>query len=315
MYNMSSKKTNKHKKNKPKVIDLLDEDKPIANQKYVCVSFISPEKIIQNRDQFYFKEFLKFYEINKSTEKFSQFLDFLSYKYNLKIDDLLGDFKEFIEHEKDEVTLSTISDDYKNFIDKNEENLLQTFNKEVDFQTSVRGLKIRGVFPSIEEAEMRCKLLREIDPNHDILVGPVGIWMPWDPDAYKTGRTEYLEPELNRLMHEKHKNEEGANQEFNARVKEAKMEAIKKNKELANETGNKLTQDVDEDGMLYKVTKDGIRETLDDIKEELENVDDVVIPNADDDHGLSNILSKNNQQLTTKTDETSATDTNALNVD
>ena len=28
-------------------VDVLDEDKPIAGQKFACVSFISPEKIIK----------------------------------------------------------------------------------------------------------------------------------------------------------------------------------------------------------------------------------------------------------------------------
>jgi hypothetical protein len=31
----------------PKYIDLLDEDKPISGQKFVCVSFVSPENILQ----------------------------------------------------------------------------------------------------------------------------------------------------------------------------------------------------------------------------------------------------------------------------
>ena len=31
----------------PKYVDLLDEDRPIANQKFVCVSFVSPEDIIK----------------------------------------------------------------------------------------------------------------------------------------------------------------------------------------------------------------------------------------------------------------------------
>ena len=46
-----------------------------------------------------------------------------------------------------------------------------------------------------------------MDPNHDVFVGPVGTWMPWEPEAYRTGRVEYLEEELNQLMHEKNKNE------------------------------------------------------------------------------------------------------------
>ena len=28
-----------------KIVDLLDEDKPIAEQKFACLSFISPEKL------------------------------------------------------------------------------------------------------------------------------------------------------------------------------------------------------------------------------------------------------------------------------
>ena len=31
------------------MVDLLDEDKPIAEQKFVCLSFISPEYIIKKK--------------------------------------------------------------------------------------------------------------------------------------------------------------------------------------------------------------------------------------------------------------------------
>ena len=43
----------------PKYIDMLDEDKPIANQKFVCISFVSPEKILKNREHYLFQQFLK----------------------------------------------------------------------------------------------------------------------------------------------------------------------------------------------------------------------------------------------------------------
>ena len=39
------KKLLKNGKQNPKYVDLLEEDKPIAGQKYMCVSFISPEEI------------------------------------------------------------------------------------------------------------------------------------------------------------------------------------------------------------------------------------------------------------------------------
>ena len=47
------------KKNDPKYIDLLDEDMPVAGQKFVCLSFISPEKVIQQKEMYFFAKFLK----------------------------------------------------------------------------------------------------------------------------------------------------------------------------------------------------------------------------------------------------------------
>ena len=39
----------------PKYVDLLDEDKPIAGQKFVCVSFVSPENILKQKNHFLLK--------------------------------------------------------------------------------------------------------------------------------------------------------------------------------------------------------------------------------------------------------------------
>jgi hypothetical protein len=132
------------------------------------------------------------------------------------------------------------------------------FNREHAFQTSVRGLKIRGVYNTQEEAEDKCKKMREYDPNHDIYVGPVGVWIPWDPDAYKTGRVEHMEEELNALHSEKIKNEEMAKKQFEERVRETKKKAIMENIEKAKNSGNVLTQDIDEDGNLS-----GVKENVD----------------------------------------------------
>ena len=91
-------------------------------------------------------------------------------------------------------------------------------NIDNNFQTNTRGLKVRGVYSTQEEAEARCKMLREIDANHDVYVGPVGLWMPWDPEAYKTGRVEYLEEELNKLIADKQENEEKANTKLGMKI-------------------------------------------------------------------------------------------------
>jgi len=242
----------------PKYIDLCDEDPPIAGQKFACLSFISPEKLLKQREVFMFEEFLKQWDFKKSMDKFFDFIHFISFKHGLDVETIMNDYTEFIAEEGVKLKSQGVEDDYKNFLDKNEEALTQKFQKAHEFQTSVRGLKIRGVFPSQEEAEMKCKKIRDMDPNHDILVGPVGIWLPWDPDAYKTGRIEFMEDELNQLHSEKIKNEEKAKEEFERRVKETKKKAIEENIKLAQKSGNKLTQAIDEQGNLV-----GVKETVD----------------------------------------------------
>jgi hypothetical protein len=59
-----------------KYIDLLDEDKPVAGQKFSCISFVSPENVIKQREMFYMEEFIKGWDLSKSMEKFHQFLNF-----------------------------------------------------------------------------------------------------------------------------------------------------------------------------------------------------------------------------------------------
>jgi hypothetical protein len=283
----------------PKYIDLLEEDKPLAGQKFVCVSFVSPEKILKQKELFFFEEFLKKWEFNKSMEKFVQFLNFASYKYKLTFDDVMKDFQDFITEEKDNITGSSISDDYKTFVDKNEEDLEKAFSIAHNFQTHTRGIKIRGSYPSIEEAEMRCKMLREIDPHHDVYVGPVGMWMPWEPEAYKTGRVEYMEEELNKLMGEKSKNEENAKNAFEQRVKETKKQAIQDNIKKAEKSGNTLTQTIDDAGNLIGVglantqeqnlTGKGSEISVADIRSELFEGENIVVGKTD--NGQSELIS------------------------
>jgi hypothetical protein len=232
----------------PKYIDLLEEDKPIAGQKFACLSFVSPESILKQKDHFFFEKFLHYWDYQKSMEKFVQFLNFVSFKHHVNFDKLTADFQEFAKEEKETLQKTNIYDEYKTFLDKHEDDIESEFNEKHNFQTTVRGLKVRGVFGSQKEAELRCQMLREVDPNHDVFVGPVGLWVPFHPDAYKTGRVEYMEETLNQLMVEKKKNEDQAKTEFDKRVKETKAKAIQENMKLAKESGNKLTQMLAKDG-------------------------------------------------------------------
>jgi hypothetical protein len=281
-----------------KYVDLLEEDKPIAGQKFVCVSFVSPEKIVKQKEIFFFEEFLKKWDFSKSMEKFLQFLNFISYKYKLNFDDVTTDYKEFIKEEKSNLINTNMEDEYKTFLDESETELENAFNVKHNFQTSTRGLKVRGVYPTLEEAELRCKMLREIDPNHDVFVGPVGLWMPWHPEAYKTGRVEYVEEELNQLMQEKNKNEDFAKTAFEQRVKESKQKAIEENIKNAEKTGSALTQTIDKDGNLIGVNNMNTQETFfkeqeeisaADIRNELFEGDNIITGKTD--NGQSELIS------------------------
>jgi len=253
-------------KENPKYVDLLEEDKPIAGQKFVCLSFVSPEHIIKQKEHFLFEEFVKQWDFKKSMEKFTQFLNFVSFKYSISFDKLTADFQDFNKEEGATLAkASTISDDYKTFIDNNEEEF--------------------------------CKLLREVDPNHDIYVGQVGMWVPFHPEAYKTGRVEYMEETLNSLMADKKKNEDMAKQDFDKRVREAKQKAIEENMKKAEESGNKLTQTLNDKGELVGVANvanfDGLYEdsTVEDIKKSMFEAENVVL-DKNSDHGLSKLTSQ-----------------------
>jgi hypothetical protein len=234
----------------PVHVDLLDEDNSIAGQKFCCLSFVSPEKIIKNFEEFKFGKFIDQYEWERTADVYIRFVQYLSYKYDVAFDEMVRDLAEFREAEKEKLQGSSCAGHYKTFCEQNEDVLLTQFSKDNDFQTAVRGVKVRGSYESLEEAQKRAEWLRKRDPHHSIYVGQVGMWMPFHPDAYKTGRVEHLENELNTLMHEKMKNETEAKEHFDQRVKAAKQKAIEENMSKAEATGNKLTQRLDDDGKL-----------------------------------------------------------------
>jgi hypothetical protein len=248
------KKTDKFGRINPMYIDVLSEDKPISGQNFVCLSFLTPEKILKQKNHYFFEEFMKYWEYTKYIEFMRLFIHYTSFKYNLDPQLMMQDLEEFVIEQKKALLETTITEDYKTFIEQREDELQSKFDKENGFQTSISGIKIGGVFDTHEEAELRCKMLHEVDNTYDISIGEVGKWLPYDPDAYKTGNVIYMEEELNQLMHEKMKNEKNAKQHFDQRLKESKRKAIEENIEKARQTGNVLTQTIDpESGNLIGI--------------------------------------------------------------
>ena len=78
--------------------------------------------------------------------------------------------------------------------------LLSIVTPELIKNCSVRGIKIRGVYATEQEARLKAADLQKKDQLHNIYVAPVGKWLPWDDDPSKAQDEEYAEGELNRIM-------------------------------------------------------------------------------------------------------------------
>jgi len=50
----------------PKYVDLLDEDDSMAGQKFACMSFISPEKVLKKRELYLFDQFVRQWDLYTS---------------------------------------------------------------------------------------------------------------------------------------------------------------------------------------------------------------------------------------------------------
>ena len=106
---------------------------------------------------------------------------------------------------------------------------------------------------------------------------------------------EYLEEELNALMHEKRSNESHAKVEFDKRVRETKEKAMEDNKKKAMESGNVLTQTINDDGQLVSVkdmntTESKLDKTMDiaELRRDLFEGENIVIDKLSD-KGVSKI--------------------------
>jgi hypothetical protein len=241
----------------------LEADKDIPGQHYVCLTFLSPEKVLASKDTFLFSEFLKDYEIQykiKATETFmmSQVgklqaalgtaVDALEKLGRdgapIAVTDLSGAFlalkdirkglsadvpKDLEAHVKAEMTdfkTTTIQDAYDSFLYKNRKKLEEAFFAKNSFRTTIRGLKVRGVYDTYAEGMARAKTLQKLDPDFNVYVGQVGFWLPWDPEPSEVPDQEYADDQLNQLM-KKYKENESQRDEFYESMKRDRIGAAK----------------------------------------------------------------------------------------
>jgi hypothetical protein len=209
------------------IVDYLDEDPEVPTQRYCVVSFISPEKIIKQKEQFMFEKFVQWQDLEWKVKGLESFMSFLSKKYSLKIDDLLTDAADFTKVHSDAIKKTDIHEQYQVFLLKKEKDLQEEYDNKVDFRTNVRGVKLRRSFATVEEAQVFSKVLQRKYPSDNIYIGKVGAWLPWDPSEHLMPEVEYAERELNELMR-KYKENENNKEIFFA---DQRDEAVKRQKE------------------------------------------------------------------------------------
>jgi hypothetical protein len=237
----------------PDVEDFLTEDPEIPSQRFVLLSFLSPEKVLARKDLFFFDEFLKNYEVEWKTKNLEKFLaeqvkainDRIDEQYvkltekslteeaevvrksKIPVDTVLNAYQEYVKANAKEVSLTKIKDAWDEFEFKRGKELEDKFYAKNEFKTTVRGLKIRGVFGSQEEAVAKSKKLQRNDPIHNIFVGELGKWLPWDPNPKDIAEQEYAEDQLNQLM-KGYKNNEESREKFYSEHPNLKKQGDKK---------------------------------------------------------------------------------------
>jgi hypothetical protein len=234
--------------NTPTVVeDFLDEDTEIPGQRYVLLSFISPEKVLDKKEAFFFERFLQNYEVDwkiKNLEKYlvdvvkhiNESLDErirelekndqieqaeICRKNRLRIDDIMNTYGNFIQKNRADINKTKIAEAYDDFMYANKTKLEDEFYAMNDFRTSVRGLKVRGVYGNPKEAELKAKKLQNKDKYHNIFIGDVGKWLPWDPQPHEIAEQEYGQEQLNTLMRKYKENEDNREKYFEERTKGA----------------------------------------------------------------------------------------------
>lgn len=254
--------------------DFLEEDAEIAGQRVCLLSFLSPEKVLARKDLFMFEAFLQNYEYSSRTKSLEEFLVKTANGINakldaetdrmlaqdlsgaadicrsakLRVDTLVDEVHAFIKQNDKELRTSKMKEAFDTFLFVNKAKLEDEFYAKNEFQTTVRGLKIRGVYGSQAEAVARSKKLQRQDTLHNIFLAEVGKWLPWDPEPNEVAEQEYAEDQLNTLMKKYKENEEAREafqRENRARLSKGKTATVGTTNEEATDTsGSTVPADI-----------------------------------------------------------------------
>ena len=218
-------------------MDYLEEDAAIRGQNYACVSFLSPEKILDDKNVFTFTKF---------TENFCKDVNEMFQNMKIKYPDEVDAFQSIADRYRFLFNKRHMQEEYKYFMDEKSEELDKEFSETVDFQTNVRGLKIRGCYDSMREAQVRSEVLKRKDKNHNIYITQVGCWCPWDPNPNDIQDQHYAEDQLNTLMKKYRENQQHKDEVFDDRKEEMLNAQKERNIKVAESNKQENVETIDD---------------------------------------------------------------------
>jgi hypothetical protein len=194
-----------------KTEDFLKNDANIPGQNYVCMSFISPEEVIMNKQAFFVHTYMK---------------NLLS-RFNFSEEPTLDELKYFKDEMSKFLTPEGAEDKFKEFVVTHQDQIEKQYYEQNNFQTTIRGVKVRGVYDTYREAQLRAEELRINDRNFNVYIGQVGYWLPWDPNPLSIKDQEFQESELNTLVKKYNENIKLKDQHFQENIEYVREQAAK----------------------------------------------------------------------------------------
>lgn len=196
-----------------KEVDHLEVDAALRGQNYACISFVSPEDVLRDKAVFLMGRFL---------QGFSADMEALMSNLEAKYPGDASLFHVVRENHDYVFDAAKLQEQHRFFLANRAESAEREFHEQRNFQTSIRGFKIRGVFDTLKEAQIRSEVLKRSGDRHSIFICQVGAWCPWSPNPDDVAESEYTETQLNTLM-KAYKEQEQLRDEEYARRKQAAM--------------------------------------------------------------------------------------------
>ena len=205
--------------------DYLTEDQVISRQRYCCISFAEPpSETEKNLETYVTNSFLKhlhenFNIIPKKKEQ-TVIIEPMEPVDTTEITKPTETTEpteptettepvdttepteptEPMESTESNIKFTQLFEEYIGYKKFNYTNLLEAYVEKHGNNICVRGVKVRGSYPSLDEARDKASNLQKIDKTFNVFVGQVGCWLPFNPINIEDVEPEYYEKRLNSLV-------------------------------------------------------------------------------------------------------------------